>query len=95
MEITKEDIRHVAGLARLDIDRDKEDSFIREMQDIIGYFDKLNELDTKGLSEMTEKNESSNSLRDDKTYRSFDRKDIIMNAPTHDDIYIIVPSVVE
>lgn len=95
MEITKEDIRHVARLARLDIEQDKEDSFIREMQNIIGYFDKLNELDAKGLSETIKKNDSSYNLRDDKICKSFDRKDIIMNAPTHDDIYIIVPSVVE
>ncbi len=48
MKITRTEVEHVAGLARLDLSEEEKDLFTGQMDAILAYVDKLNELDTSG-----------------------------------------------
>ena len=49
-KITTEDVEYVAGLAQLILDDDSKERLVHEMGDILNYMDKLDELDTHGVS---------------------------------------------
>ena len=49
MKITREQVRHVAALARLELSPQEEERIARELEAILGYVDKLNELDVANV----------------------------------------------
>lgn len=95
MKVTRDTIEHIAGLARLNITETEKDKLTKEMENIISYVDKLNELDTSGLKPMEHVIPLKNVLRDDKVARSYDRAAILANAPSSEDGCFKVPKVVE
>ena len=95
MKITKKEVEYVAALARIEFDDTKLVKFTTELQDIISFFDKLNELDINDEVPLYQMPGITNTLRDDVVLPSIPREDILFNAPEHDDVCIIVPSVVE
>jgi aspartyl-tRNA(Asn)/glutamyl-tRNA(Gln) amidotransferase subunit C len=95
MEITKKEVEYVAALARIEFDDTKLERFTAELQDIIGFFDKLNELEINEDVPLYQMPDNTHDLREDIVLPSIPRKDILLNAPEHDDTCIIVPSVVE
>jgi aspartyl/glutamyl-tRNA(Asn/Gln) amidotransferase subunit C (EC 6.3.5.-) len=48
MSVTRDDVRHVARLARLDFSEEEEARMAEELSEILGYVEKLDELDTAG-----------------------------------------------
>lgn len=95
MNITKETIEHVAGLARLNVTEAEKDRLAHEMEKIISWVDKLNELDTSGVKPMEHVIPLKNVLREDKVKGSYDRDIILANAPSREDGCFKVPKVVE
>jgi len=95
MKVTRETIEHVANLARLNISEQEKEKITLEMENIINYMDKLNELDTTGIKAMEHVIPMKNVLREDKVEKSFDREKILANAPLHDNGFFKVPKVVE
>jgi aspartyl-tRNA(Asn)/glutamyl-tRNA(Gln) amidotransferase subunit C len=95
MGVTRETIEHVAGLARLNITEAETDKLTTEMEKIIAWVDKLNELDTSGIKPMEHVIPLKNVLREDRVERSFDRDRILANAPSSEDGCFKVPKVVE
>lgn len=95
MKVTRETIEHVAGLARLNITEEEKDKFTLDMENILSYVDKLNELDTSGVKPMEHVIPLKNVLREDKVEKSCDRDIILANAPSREEGCIKVPKVVE
>lgn len=95
MKITEKEIEHVANLARLNLTPDEKQKMTKELAEIIGFADKLNELDTQGVEPTAHVLPISNVFRKDEVRPSFDREQIISNAPTVEDGCIKVPKVVE
>jgi aspartyl-tRNA(Asn)/glutamyl-tRNA(Gln) amidotransferase subunit C len=95
MKISKNDVDHVASLARIKFDLEETARFADDLQDIITYFDKLNELDTDIVSADAGMSGISNVFRLDETKAGLSREDLLMNVPTHDDEFIIVPNTVD
>lgn len=93
--VTRETIEHVAKLARLNLDESEIDKLTYEMEEIISWVDKLNELDTSGVKPMEHVIPIKNVLREDKERESYDREMMLSNAPMHGDGCFIVPKVVE
>ncbi len=95
MKLTKEEVLHVATLARLNIDESLIDTFADQLGNILEYVETLNRLDTKDVPPTFHAVDKSNAFRADETTDHLDRKSAVSNAPEEDDGYFIVPKVIE
>ncbi|GGE35537.1 aspartyl/glutamyl-tRNA(Asn/Gln) amidotransferase subunit C [Pullulanibacillus camelliae] len=93
-EITKEQIKHVAHLARLTFTEEEVEAFAKDLGDIIGFAEQLNELDTEGIEETTHVLDITNVLRDDVVRDSLDREEALKNAPAQQNGQVKVPKVI-
>ncbi len=95
MSVTKEDIIKIARLAHLHIEEREYPSYIRQMNAILGYMEKLNEVDTEGVAPMMNSLELKNVLREDEPHASLSREEALKNAPLSGDGFFRVPKVVK
>lgn len=65
MPITPEEIRHLARLSRLKVEEEDLESYAKDLDAIVGYVDKLRELDTKDVPEMEHVDDLTNAWRED------------------------------
>ena len=79
--ISREDVEHVAELARLELTAAEKEQFIAQLNDILTYFEKLNELDTTDVEPTSQVIPMSNVFRDDAVQPSLDRTKVLQNAP--------------
>lgn len=95
MSISRDDVRHIAGLARLRFSDEDEEQMADEMSRILDYVDKLNELDTSGVPPMSHVLDVHNVFRDDDVEARIDRDDALQSAPDDDGTHFRVPNVIE
>jgi aspartyl-tRNA(Asn)/glutamyl-tRNA(Gln) amidotransferase subunit C len=95
MELSREDIRKVASLARLKLTDAELDSLGSDLRAIIGYVQVLNEVDCTGVEPMVHAVELQNVLRPDEIVPSLDRSAALANAPRTDGEYFLVPAIIE
>ena len=95
MKVTQEIIEHVADLARLNLTPQEKEKLTRDMENIVSYVDKLNELDTSNVKPKEHVIPISNVLRKDSVGKSYDRERILANAPSSEDGCFKVPNAVE
>ena len=93
MSITKDNVLHVAGLARLELSEGEVEKYEAELNDVLKFMDKLNELDTQGIEPTAHVLEINNVFREDIVEESFEVEDILSNAPDREDDYFKVPSI--
>ncbi|MDR3319346.1 MAG: Asp-tRNA(Asn)/Glu-tRNA(Gln) amidotransferase subunit GatC [Clostridiales bacterium] len=95
MALTIKDVEHVAKLTRIRLTAEEKERYGTELSSIIGYFDKLNELDTSN-TEITYNNILDvTELRADAVEPSLGREALLTNAPEKAEGAFLVPSVVE
>ncbi len=95
MKITREEIEHVARLARLELTEQEKETFTGQMDAILAYVDKLNELDTAGIVPTSHAVPMENAFREDAVTESFDTDRALLNAPDRADNFFRVPKVIE
>ena len=95
MQITKEQVEHVAKLARLTIDEAEKEKLTRQLGQILGYIAKLNELDTAGVEPTSHAFPMKNIFREDQGRPSLDREEILRNAPERTEEFFKVPKIIE
>ncbi|MDQ0300484.1 aspartyl-tRNA(Asn)/glutamyl-tRNA(Gln) amidotransferase subunit C [Salibacterium salarium] len=93
--ISKDQVRHVAHLARLSVTEDEVDTFTEQLDAIIGFAEQLNELDTENVEATTHVLDIHNVLREDEERPSLTREEALKNAPDQEDGQVKVPSVLE
>jgi aspartyl-tRNA(Asn)/glutamyl-tRNA(Gln) amidotransferase subunit C len=94
MKITKEEVLYVAHLARLDLDAESIEKFAGQIDEILGYIEKLNQVDTKGIKPTSHAISLTNAFRDDEKKESIERGLALANAPEEEDGNFVVPKVV-
>ncbi len=94
MKISREDVEHVAKLARLSFTAEEVDLFTRQLDQILSYVDKLNELDTTGVEPACHAIAVTNAFREDVSGPSIPREKTLANAPAKSDRYFTVPRVI-
>jgi aspartyl-tRNA(Asn)/glutamyl-tRNA(Gln) amidotransferase subunit C len=94
MKITKEEVLHVAHLARLEIDESAVEKFAGQIGDILAYVDQLKQVDTAGVRPTSHALALTNAFREDVETRHLPREDSLANAPQQDDGNFLVPKVV-
>lgn len=95
MSVSRHDVRHVAELARLDFSEEEEKQMADELSRILGYVDKLNELDTSGVPPMSHVLDVTNVFRPDEVKERIDREDALAAGPDADGEFFRVPQVLE
>lgn len=96
MGITDKDIQYVADLARLNLSAEEAERLAKDMDSIIRYsMDKLKELDTDNVKPMEHVLPIRNVFREDLNGDSFDRDDVLQNAPDKENGCFKVPKVVD
>ena len=94
MKITKEEIMHVADLARLDLDEASVDKFVEQIGTILAYMDKLRSVDTQGVKPTSHAIVLTNAFRDDDEKDHLDNEIALANAPEKEEGSFVVPKVV-
>lgn len=94
-EITKDQVKHVAQLARLDVTEEEAEQFTEHLSAIITYAEQLNELDTEGVEPTTHVLDLKNVFREDVAKHTISREGALKNAPDAEDGYFRVPSILE
>jgi aspartyl-tRNA(Asn)/glutamyl-tRNA(Gln) amidotransferase subunit C len=87
-------VQKVAHLARLQLTPAEEAKFTTQLNDILGYFDQLSELDVSNVPPTTRAIEVSNVVRPDALQPSSAREDILDGAPDRDGEFFKVPKIV-
>lgn len=94
-KITLQDVEYVAALAQLTLDDDAKQRLVKEMDDLLVYMDKLNELDTDDVEPMMHVEDITNVFREDIVTDSLDREAALKNAPKTDGEYFLVPKILD
>ena len=107
MKVTEKDVRYVADLANLDLTPEESGRMLRDLNSILEYIDRLNELDTSGVTPMAQVSDRFGfpekkgtakfgyAMRPDALGKSLDRKLAIESAPESDGAFFKVPKVIE
>ncbi len=88
-------IEHIAHLSRLSLSDKEKELFGGQLESILSYMEKLNELDTRDIEPTSHVIAISNITRDDVQRPSLDREDALMNAPDKTEKFYRVPKIIE
>ncbi len=94
MSVTKKDAEYIANLARLKYSDEELENFTHQMNEILAYVEKLNELDTENIEPLSHPVENTNVFRDDLKKKSIGHDEALKNAPDSNDDYFKVPKVI-
>jgi len=94
MKITRDEVQHVAQLARLDLNGDEVDRMTGQLNAILTYVAKLDELDTTGVAATTHTQQVVNAFRDDEVRPSLPRQQALANGPRQNGESFVVPRVI-
>jgi len=94
MKITREEVLQVARLARLELQPDEVDRITTQLDAILGYVAKLDELDTEGIAATTHSQDAANAFREDEVRGSVSRDRALANAPRENGESFVVPRVI-
>ena len=95
MKIDKKTIDNLSKLARLKFSNDESKAMVADLQKILKFINKLNEIDTDHVSPLNYIHNTSNIYREDIIENVEVKNKIIKNAPNHNSDYIKVPKVVK
>ena len=94
MSVSKEDVEKIAKLAKLKFSDEELENFTPQMNEILNFMDKLNELDTENVEPLSHPVEQINVFREDKLKQSIFTEDALKNAPSKDEQFFKVPKVI-
>ena len=99
-KVTVEDVERVAELANLELTPDEAKAMLHDLNAILDYVARLNELDTSNVAPLAQVSEldsagGPNSLREDAVVPSLNRAVVMPEAPETDQVFFKVPKVIE
>jgi len=94
-KITIEDLNHIAKLARIKLTKQEKETFLPQLESVIGYFDLLNKVDTTGIVPTYRVNDQKNILREDKVGKSLSVKESLSQAKRTKDNYFLVTATIK
>jgi aspartyl-tRNA(Asn)/glutamyl-tRNA(Gln) amidotransferase subunit C len=94
MALTREDVLHVAELARLSLRPEEIATLTRQLNDILAYVEQLQQLDTQGVSPLAHVVSIANAFREDEVRDGLSRDLALENAPAREEGSFLVPRVI-
>lgn len=103
MKVSEKDVQYVSALAQLQLTEEEQGRMLRDLNSILEYVERLNQLDTSDIPPMshvssTAQAESGGSAREDILFGlrpSLPHDEAMANAPESDGTFFIVPKVIE
>ena len=95
MNIDNETIAKMAHLARLDVNPNEQASLLKDMNNILHFMEKLNELDTSAVEPLIYLTDEVNVFREDDARREISPEEALKNAPKQDGTYFQVAKVID
>ena len=92
MSISKEQVNHVAHLAKLELSEEEIGVFTSQLSDILTMVEHLDEVDTTGVKPTTNVIFDENLWSEDVAQKPMDRDELMKNVPVHENGYIKVPA---
>ena len=93
MSISKEEVTHIALLARLNIAEGEKELFSEQLSHILTFVDQLRQVDTEGIPQTATTSTEANILRDDVLIPCLPVEKATANAPQADDGFFVVPKI--
>lgn len=94
MQISKEEIKHIANLASLNLSDQEVENYTKDMDNILQFANTINNLDTEKIEETIGINESSNVFRKDEIKEFKDKDLLLQNAPEQENRMFKIPKVI-
>jgi aspartyl-tRNA(Asn)/glutamyl-tRNA(Gln) amidotransferase subunit C len=94
MTIDEETVDKIAHLARLELTGDEKQEMIKDMSKILGFMDKLNEIDTTAVEPLVYMTDNMNGFREDIVKQEITHEEALLNAPDTDGVYFKVAKVI-
>jgi len=94
MKIGRKEVEHVAHLARLTLGEDELEKLTGQLDTILRYVDKLDELDTTGIEPTTHAFSIRNAFREDRIEESLSQEDSLRNCAKSDGESFVVPRII-
>ena len=97
MAIDRAQVRHVARLARLALSAEDEERFAAQLQNVLGYIERLQAVDVSGVEPLSFAGDSQGglALREDEVAPSLPREKVLAQAPQADEQAFLVPRILE
>lgn len=95
MKITREQVEHVANLARLNLTEEEKEQMTSDMEAIIEFANRINELNIEDINPTAHVIPINNVFREDVINPSFPREELLSNAPNQQNGCFSVPRIVE
>lgn len=95
MSVSKKDVEYVAELARLNFSEEEKEGLIHDLNSVLAYMEKLNELDTENTDIIVNPYYIENVFREDEIEPSMELKEVLKNAPEKLEEYVVVPKIIE
>lgn len=93
-DITRNEIIHIAKLAMLNLSEQEIERYTKDMQDILGYAEMINNLETESIDETIAATEQKNVFRKDEIVEFKSREELLQNAPSQDEGMFRIPKVI-
>ena len=95
MKITREEVRRVALLARLQLSPEEEELLTGQLDAILAYMEKLNRLDTEKVEPLAHAVDVVNGFREDRVVNEPQPENLLANAPAKENTFFKVPKIIE
>lgn len=95
MSLTRDEVRHVAMLARLGLQPGEEDFYAEQLSGILGAIERLQQLDTEAIPATAQVVEVTNVLREDEPRPCLTQAEALANAPAAEGGYFLVKAILE
>ncbi|HWB26615.1 MAG TPA: Asp-tRNA(Asn)/Glu-tRNA(Gln) amidotransferase subunit GatC [Chitinophagaceae bacterium] len=95
MKVDNAMIDNLAHLARLEFSDEEKAELQKDLQSMIAFVEKLNEIDTTGVKPLLHMSSEINVLREDEVKNSITHEEALLNAPVPDKVYFKVPKVIK
>lgn len=95
MKIDSKTVDKLAELAKLEFDEASKEEIIKDLNRIVTFVEKLNEMDTSNVEPLVYLTEDTNVMRNDTVKQEITQQEALKNAPKRDSDYIKVPKVID
>jgi aspartyl-tRNA(Asn)/glutamyl-tRNA(Gln) amidotransferase subunit C len=95
MALTLDEVEHIAVLARLRLTAEEKSQLIKQLDQILGYMEKLKQLDISNVEPFSHAVDTVNALREDRVTNRPDPDALLANAPERDTTFFRVPKIIE
>jgi aspartyl-tRNA(Asn)/glutamyl-tRNA(Gln) amidotransferase subunit C len=95
MPLSRDEVRHVAMLARIGLEPGDEEFYAEQLSGILAHIDRLKELDTEAIPPTAQVVEVANTLREDVPRPGLSQEEALANAPAAVDGFFRVPAIQE